>query len=159
MSGRVIRSLRASRLAPSLTEAEMMALANCGRMRTYATGQGILRPADESLCVLERGRVQLQVTMYSEHGDCGGEAMVELAQPGEPFGWSFWVRPDRIAVSARALEPVSLGSFDLSRLNDSETFRKISLYVVRCLYGWLQETGLCPPNIQAYLKLKHTLEL
>lgn len=50
MGGTVIQTLRASPLATSLTEAELRALASCGRLQEYLPGQIILeadvRPAN-----------------------------------------------------------------------------------------------------------------
>lgn len=159
MGGKVIQALRASRLAPSLTEAELRALANCGRQASYAPGEKILTAdgLDERLFVLGEGHVRLTVTMWSEAGHCGGDAMFELSTPGEPFGWAAWVRPDRIAATANALQATSLIALDLERLGDAETYLKVQGRMLQFLYGRLQEGGICPPNIQGMLRLKHLL--
>jgi CRP-like cAMP-binding protein len=159
MSGKVIKTLRASPLPAPLTEAEYLALANCGRIYEYAPGETILQAngQDERLFILRGGRVALYLVMWTEGGQCGGEATLELTLPGEAFGWATWVRPDRIAVSAHALEPVSLVALALEHLRDSQTFLKVSQRMVQNLYGRLQESGLCPPNIQALLRLGHVL--
>ena len=159
MGGKVIQALRASLLAPSLTEAELRALANCGRQASYASGETILAAdgLDERLFVLGEGQVQLTITMWSEGGHCGGEAAFELSAPGEPFGWAMWVRSDRIAVAAYALQPTTLIALDLDRLGDAETFLKVQGRMLQSLYGRLQEAGICPPSIQGMLRLKHLL--
>jgi CRP-like cAMP-binding protein len=157
MSGEVIQTLRASPLLAPLTEAEYMVLANCGRIYTYAPGETILQAdgQDERMFILRDGRLALHLFMCMDGGECGGEETLELALPGEAFGWATWVRPDRIGVSAHALGSVSAVVLELNRLEDSLTFLKISQRMVQSLYGWLQETGLCPPNMHVLLKLGH----
>ena len=161
MRGEVIQTLRASPLLAPLTEAEYIALANCGRTQEYASGETILQAdgQDERMVILRDGRVALHLLMWTDGGECGGEATLELALPGEAFGWATWVRPDRIEVSAYALEPVSLVGLDLNRLEDSLTFLKVSERMIQNLYGRLQETGLCPPNMRVLLKLGHLLHV
>ena len=107
--------------------------------------------------MLGEGHVRLTVTMWSEAGHCGGDAMFELSTPGEPFGWAAWVRPDRIAATANALQATSLIALDLERLGDAETYLKVQGRMLQFLYGRLQEGGICPPNIQGMLRLKHLL--
>lgn len=155
MGGEVIQALRASLLASSLTEAEIQALANCGRIHRYETGEPILQAGsyDERLFILRRGRVLLHLSMQTTRGQCGGEATRALTLPGQAFGWGTWIRAENITVSAYALEPASLVALDLGRLKDSEIFWKLSRHMLRDLYGWLQETGLCPPNIQVLLRM------
>jgi len=160
MSGEVIQTLRASPLLAPLTEAEYVALANCGRIYTYAPGETILQAdgQDERMFILRDGRVALHLLMWTDGGECGGEATLELALPGEAFGWATWVRYERIEVSAYALEPVSSVVLDLNRLKGSLTFLKISQRMVQSLYGRLQKTGLCPPNMHVLLKLGYMLD-
>jgi hypothetical protein len=67
------------------------------------------------------------------------------------------MREDFLTLSASAVEPVSLVALDLRRLGDTQTFMKVSQRMLQILYGTLQEHGLCPPNLQAWLKMKHTL--
>ncbi len=161
MSGKVIETLRASPLLAALTEAEWMALANWGSVHVYEPGQMILRAdgRDERVFILRQGRVALCLVVWTEGGRCGGEARMELSSPGVAFGWAKWIRPDRIAVSAYALEPVSLISLDLDRLKDPEVFWKISQHMLQDLYGRLQEHGLCPPNIRGLLMLEHVASI
>jgi len=160
MSGKVLPVLRASPLAMTLSEAELRSLASCARIYEYSPGQVILEAdgQDERLFVLRQGRVALQLTMWSEGGVCGGEATFELDRPGEPFGWAAWVRPDRIVASARAVSQVSLVALDLGRLKDWQTFWKVKQPMLLRLYARLQESGICPPNVQGLLKLKHELQ-
>ena len=159
MSGKVIQMLRDSPLAAVLSEAELHLLASCGRFDTFSPGQTILEsPGDERLFVLREGQVSLHLTMWSEGGTCGGDATFEVNHSGEPFGWSAWVQPDRITLSARAVGPVSLIALDLDRLPDGETFSKIRPLMLSRLYAWLQAGGICPPNLQGILKLKHLLQ-
>ena len=157
MSGRVIQALRASPLATTLSEAELRSLAGCGRLCEYSPGQVILEAdgRDERLFVLREGQVAVQLTMWSEGGACGGEATFELDRPGEPFGWVAWVRPDRIVASARAVSQVSLVALDLGRLQDWQTFWKVKQPMLLRLYARLQESGICPPNVQGLLRLQH----
>lgn len=156
MSGKIIQSLRASPLANVLSEAELRLLANCGRNYEYAPGDTILSEdgQDERLFLLSQGRVALHLTMSTETGQCSGEITSELASPGGFFGWAGWMRPDRLGASARALGSVSLIAIDINRMNDSTTFLKVSQRVLQLLYARLQEFGLCPPNVQALLKMK-----
>jgi CRP-like cAMP-binding protein len=157
--GKVIRTLRASSLLSPLTEAELIALADCGHSDDYASGQSILAAddPDEYLFVLQQGRVALKLSMSPNGGQCEGEAMVELTSPGQVFGWATWIRPDRIRVSVEALEPSSLVALDLHRLQNTQAFLKVGQRMVQGLYGLLQEYGLCPPNLSALLKLGHPL--
>lgn len=83
--------------------------------------------------------------------------MVELTAPGQVFGWTTWIRPDRIKVSAKALDPSSLVVLDLHRLQNTQAFLKVGQRMVQGLYGLLQEYGLCPPNLSALLNLGHSL--
>lgn len=160
MSGHVIQALRSSPLAAVLSEAELRALASCGRLYTYAPEQFVLEAADqdERLFVLQEGRVALRLIMWPENGTCEGEVAFEATVPGEPFGWAAWVRPDRIGATARAVGPVSLIALDLDRLQDSETLWKVRQWMLVRLYARLQEGGICPPNVQGLLKLKRELQ-
>jgi CRP-like cAMP-binding protein len=160
MPGRVIQSLRASLLAAPLSEAELRLLANCGRVLDYSPGQKILNDTgqDERLFILRQGQVQLHLVMWSEGGQCGGETIFNLEKAGEVFGWATWVRPDRITLEAQAVDQVSLVACDLDRLGDSQVFMKISQWMLQSLYGRLQESGLCPPNVRGLLKLKQLIQ-
>ena len=160
MSGKVIQALRASPLATMLSEAELRMLANCGRIHEVASGQVIVTEAgqDKRLFLLREGQVDLHLTVNTETGQCGGEVHVELSSPGEPFGWAAWMRQDRLGASAWALGSASVVAFDLARLGDTGTFLKVSQRMLQLLYTRLQEYGLCPPNVQALLKMKHLLQ-
>lgn len=160
MAGKVIQTLRNSPLATMLSEAELRSLASCGRLTTYSKGETILEESgsDERWFLLREGRVVLHLSMWTEIGQCGGEATLELTEPGEPFGWAGWIRPDRLSVSVRALETVSLVALDLLKLGDTQTFMKVSQRMLQLLYARLQECGICPPNISALLKMKHLLQ-
>jgi len=161
MAGKVIQTLRLSPLASMLSEAELRLLANCGRMLMVECGETILEESglDERLFCLREGRLALHLSMWTESGQCGGEATLELAEPGEPFGWAAWIRPDRLSVSVRALETVSLVALDLRKLGDTQTFMKVSQRMLQLLYARLQECGICPPNISGLLKMKHLLQV
>lgn len=160
MSGAVIQTLRASPLLAPLTEGERVELAACGHACEYASGEAILRAdgKDERMFILCDGRVSLHLVMWTDGGECGGEATLELALPGVAFGWAAWMRPDCIGVSAHALEPVSAVALELNRLEDPLVFLKISQRMIQSLYGRLQEAGLCPPNMHMLLKLGHVLD-
>lgn len=101
--------------------------------------------------------MDLHLIVNTETGQCSGEVHIELSLPGEPFGWAAWMRPDRVGVSARTLGDVSVAAFDLARLGDTGTFLKVSQRMLQLLYARLQEYGLCPPNVQALLKMKRLL--
>jgi CRP-like cAMP-binding protein len=135
-------------------------LAGCGRIYQYADGQDIVSAdgQDKRLFLLKEGKVDLYLTILTETGQCTGDAHVELSAPGELFGWAAWMRADRVGVSARSVENVSVAAFDLERLGDSDIFRKVSLRMLELLYARLQEYGICPPNVQALLKFKRMLE-
>ncbi len=154
MSGKIIKTLRDSPLLSVLSEAEGAALANCGRIHQYAPGQPILEAGggDERMFILQCGRVALYLGMWPESGQCGGEAHLELATPGAAFGWATWVHPDRILISARALEPTKLVALDLNRLRDSQTFSKVGQQMVQRLYDFLLVGGVCPPAPQGLLR-------
>jgi len=161
MSGKVIQTLRASPLASILSEAELRMLANCGSIHEYVPRQTIVSAdgLDERLFLLRQGQVALHLTMNTETGKCDGEITTELTLPAELFGWAGWMRPDRLRVSAQALESVSLVAFDLTRLEDTGIFLKVSQRVLQLLYARMQEYGLCPPNVQALLKMKRLLQV
>jgi hypothetical protein len=160
MSGKVIQTLRVSPLATMLSEAELRMLANCGSIHEVVPDQTIVSAdgQDERLFLLRQGQATLHLTMNTETGQCSGEITTELTLPGEPFGWAAWMRPDRLGVSARASGSASVVAFDLARLGDSGTFLKVSQRMLQLLYARLQEYGLCPPNVQALLKMKHLLQ-
>jgi len=161
MSGKVIQTLRASPLGTFLSEAELRMLANCGSIHEYVPGQTIVSAdgQDERLFLLRQGQVALHLTMNTETGQCSGEITTELTLPAEPFGWAAWMRPDRLSVSIRALETVSLVALDLRKLGDTQTFMKVSQRMLQLLYARLQECGICPPNISGLLKMKHLLQV
>jgi len=161
MSGKVIQTLRNSPLAPFFSEAELRMLAGCGRIQEYAANQDILSAdgQDEHIFLLREGKVDLYLTILAETRQCSGDVHVELSSHGESFGWGAWMRADRVGTSARALETTSLVVFDLERMGDSETFRKVRLRMLELLYARLQEYGICPPNVQALLKFKRMLEM
>lgn len=154
MSGAVIEALRTSPLLTGVFFGEEFeVLANCGVRCEYACGETVLDidGQDERMFVLRKGCVRLHIEMQSEGGQCGGDATVELGKPGECFGWGAWVRPDRIAVKAVALEAVSVVALDLSRLHVPEIGWRLRLKMSQMLYGLLQECGLCPPHVAALL--------
>jgi CRP-like cAMP-binding protein len=160
MSGKVIQILRNSPLSTFLSEAELRMLASCGRIVEYAPDQDIVSAdgQDERMFLLQAGKVDLHVTVNTESGQCSGEVHIELNSPGEMFGWAAWMRPDRVSASARTLRDVSVAAFDLARLKDSVIFLKVSERMLQLLYARLQEYGLCPPNVQALLKMKRLIE-
>jgi CRP-like cAMP-binding protein len=159
MPGKIVQTLRASPLASSLSEAELRLVANCARLMNYTRGEIILdaNRSDERMYILREGQVSLHLTVWTETGRCSGEATRQLTSPGEIFGWATWIRQDFLSLSARATGPVTLVVFDFQRLGDAQSFMKISQRTLQLLYGTLQEHGLCPPNIQAWLKLKRLL--
>jgi len=159
MAGRVIQALRHSVLAPPLSEAELRAVANCGRIESYDPGAAII-PADgldERVYLLQEGDVRLSIFMGSEGGHCGGEASFELTTPGEAFGWGWWVRSERIKATAAARDAATLVVLDLRNLGDAATLLKVSQRMVFLLYARLQEGGVCPPDVQGLLKWQHSL--
>lgn len=161
MAGKVIQTLRISPLATVLNEAELRSLASCGRLIKYGNGDAILDESglDERLFLLREGRASLHLSVWTESGQCSGEATYDLVSPGEPFGWSAWMRQDFLTASAFAVEPVSLAAFNLRRLGDTQTFMKVSQRMLQLLYAHLQECGICPPNVSALLKMKHLLRV
>ena len=138
-----------------LLEEELIALAAQAESMNYAAGAMILHPdgGDERLFVLRHGAVALRIRMLGSGGRCGGEATFTMASAGQAFGWAAWVRADRIAVSACALGPTSLVAVDPRRLRDRHVSLKVGQRMLQVLYGLLQESGLCPPNIGVLLKL------
>lgn len=157
MAGKVIQTLRVSPPLAVLEEAELAILAGCGRRARYPSGVAILEPDDagETMFVLQDGRVELRICMQTEGGRCGGEAEFELDRQGQAFGWSAWVRPDRISVSAVTMTDATLVAVDLDRLNNAPILWKVRQRMLQALYALLQESGLCPPNVQALLRLGH----
>ena len=154
MPGRVIQGLRGSRLGAVLNDDELHVLARYGRFERREAGEPIAAAdgSDERVFVLQDGAVELGISMWSDGGHCGGDANFVLGRPGEPFGWARWVRPDRIAVMARAVEGVTLLALDLQHLSDSAVLLKVSQRMVQLLYGRLQEGGVCPPDVRGLLR-------
>lgn len=148
-------------LTPSLSEAELHALANCGRIESYNQGDAIIAAdgLDERVYLLQEGAARLGISMWSEGGRCGGEATFELAAAGEPFGWARWVRPDRITVTASARSATTVVVLDLDKLDDGTTLLKVSQRMVQLLYARLQEGGVCPPDVQGLLKWQQLLQV
>jgi CRP-like cAMP-binding protein len=156
MSGQVIQTLGTSPLLAALTEAELAGLANCGRTENYRPGQTILKAnrEDERVFILRQGRVKLHLGIRPESGQCGGEAQLEFATPGAALGWATWVHPDRILISAHALEPTTLVALDLNRLRDAQTSSKVGQQMVQRLYEFLLVGGVCSPAPQGLLRQK-----
>lgn len=161
MPGRVIQGLRGSWLAPVLNEAELHVLAGCGRFERREAGEPIVGADghDERMFVLQDGAVELGISMWSEGGHCGGDANFVLDRPGEPFGWARWVRPDRIAVAARALQAATVIALDLGHLGDGTALLNVSHRMVQLLYARLQEGGVCPPDVQGLLRWQQPLNV
>ncbi|MBN1667034.1 MAG: cyclic nucleotide-binding domain-containing protein [Anaerolineales bacterium] len=113
---------------------------------------------NDRVYVLREGKVALHVSVWSEGGRCGGETTLELALPGELFGWKAWMKSNFIQVTVRSLEQTSLVVLDLARLKDTQTFMNLSQRMLLALYAILQEHGLYPPSIQSVLELKHFLQ-
>ncbi len=159
MPGRVIQGLRGSRLGAVLNEDELHVLAAHGRFERREAREPIVAAdgCDERMFVLQDGAVELGVSMWSEGGHCGGDANFMLDRPGEPFGWARWVRPDRIAVMARAVEGVTLLALDIEHLDNSAVLLKVSQRMVQLLYARLQEGGVCPPDVQGLLRWQQPL--
>jgi hypothetical protein len=157
MSGRVIEAVRASPQCRCLSDSERQALASCSRTRVYLPGEVILQPRDTTLCILVQGRVALQLVMPAWGGECGGETVIHLHSPGAAFGWGMWVRPERILVTARAIVPSLVVTFDLRCQPCDADFAKLGQQMVLHLYGLLQEGGICPPSIQSYLQLANPM--
>lgn len=159
MSGKVIQALRQSPLAVVLSEAELHVLANCGRVLSYPVGETILEDGglDERLFLLRDGSISLHLSVWTESNQCSGEAENILNSPGDVFGWAAWMRPEFLSTAAFAIEPVSLAVFDLQRLGDTYVYLKVREKMLQILYGYLQQHGLCPPNIHGWLKMKRHL--
>jgi len=157
MAGKVIQTLRISPPLAVLAQSELAIVAGCGRRAGYPAGVVILGPDDagKRMFVLQEGRVTLHICMQTEGGHCGGEAEFELDRPGQAFGWSAWVRPDRISASAVTMTNVTLVVVDLDRLNSSPILWKVRQRMLQALYAMLQQSGLCPANVQALLRLGH----
>ena len=155
MSGKVIRTLRQSDALGVLDETDLGLLSGVGRVFTYSPGQAILKEdgQDERIFVLQYGSLALHLRMFTGGGRCGGEVSLRLASPGQTFGWAAWVRPDRIATSAYAVEAVSLVTLELWRLENSVLLGRVRRRMLLYLYGLLQEGGICPPKIQGLLGL------
>lgn len=154
MSGKIIQTLRDSPLLAALSEVELAALANCGRIHSYTLGQAILKAGnpDERMFILQCGRVALYLGMWPESGQCGGEAQLELATHGAALGWATWVHPDRILISSHALEPTTLVALDLNRLRDSQTLSQVGQRMIQRLYELLLVGGVCPRAPQGLLR-------
>lgn len=153
MSGKIMQTLRSCAQTRWLEERELRRLASCGRLYAYAPGEMILRPEDVCLCILQRGRVHLSIRMAQEGEQCGGEAMLELATPGVAFGWGKWVDPTRLVASARAITSVVVARFEMTTQPCESSFATLGVQMILHLYGLLQEEGVCPPNVGAFLEL------
>lgn len=156
MSEKIIQTLRTSPLATFLNEAELRMLADCGRICEYPAGQDIVstKNRDKRLFLLEKGKVDLHLNVLEKTGDCDGNAHIELNTPGKLFGWAAWIRADRLEISARAEDTVLATVFDLECLRDGNHFLKLGYHMLELAYAYLQEYGICPPNVQALSKFK-----
>lgn len=154
--GKIIRALRTSSVLLPLTEPELQILANCGCIYEFSPGQQILQADkdDQAVFILVQGRLHLDVTMLPHGGRCEGEAIIEINSPGQVFGWSTWLKPGGIIVTAYALEPCIMVGLNLSRLKNASLFWKIGWRMLQSFYSLLQEYGLCPPNLQAMFKFE-----
>lgn len=152
MKSGVIGTLRRSPILAPLEENELRQVAAASRGRELAPGEILFAHGqpDRHFYILQRGRIALQLRM-SLGRRCGGETRILLDRPGQTLGWSALVRAERISASARAIETTSVVVVDLERLARVELALRIYRRLVQQLYGLLQETGLCPPDLKSLL--------
>ena len=158
MARSIIDALRRCAQTRWLSESELHDLAECGRPCVYAAGETVLDPTDVCLCILLRGRVRLSIHMKRAGGQCGGETTLELMTPGVAFGWGKWVDSARIAISACAVTSVTVVRFEMADRLCTSSFTALGLQMVLHLYGLLQEGGLCPPNVGAFLEMSKPIK-
>jgi CRP/FNR family transcriptional regulator len=104
-----IEDLRTCELFPDLSDGELEHIAVIAREEQYETGDRICaeREVADRLFILKRGRAQVRTRLRSGF-EPGGEATLELVEPGRIFGWSSLVKQRRFTGSAWALSPVAV---------------------------------------------------
>lgn len=88
-------------------------IAGCARLRDFCAGEYLMREGQEAdvFYVLLEGAVALET--YLAHR---GAVTVQTLHDGELLGWSWLIRPYRVAFDARALGDTKTISFDAACL-------------------------------------------
>jgi CRP/FNR family cyclic AMP-dependent transcriptional regulator len=104
-----VDTLRCCELFPGLSDAELAQIAAIAHEAAYVPGDQICaeREVANRLFILQKGRVQLQIRLRPGL-EPGGEATIEVVEPGRIFGWSSLVKQRRFTASARAPESVTV---------------------------------------------------
>jgi len=113
-----IEALRNCELFEELSEAELAEIVPLCQEKSYPAGAIIFTEDQtaEYLCILQRGRVAVQMQLRSM-AQISGETTVEVVEPGRIFGWSALVKQRRLTATARCLEDVEIIAVNGEALN------------------------------------------
>jgi CRP-like cAMP-binding protein len=111
-------ALYGSDLMRRLDEADVEAVCQSAKYKTYPAGETIFKENEEAyaVCVLLEGRVGLQMEVGNQR-----QLLVSTLDPGEMFAWSGLVAPHNFTATAKAMVDSEVAVFkseDLSRLFD-----------------------------------------
>jgi CRP/FNR family cyclic AMP-dependent transcriptional regulator len=92
-----------------LDDAAVELIAGCARNLHVEAGAYLFREGEDAdvFFVVRRGRVALEL-----HSPAGGTRLLDTVEEGEVLGWSWLVPPHHWFLDARAVDAVSVVSFD-----------------------------------------------
>ena len=104
-----IEDLRTCELFTALSDGGLEQIACIACQEEYQAGDLICAESEvaDRLFILKSGRAQVRARLRSGL-ETGGEASLELVEPGRIFGWSSLVKQRRFTASVWALEPVAV---------------------------------------------------
>ena len=104
-----IEDLRTCELFTALSDGGLEQIACIACQEEYQAGDLICAESEvaDRLFILKSGRAQVRASLRSGL-ELGGEASLELVEPGRIFGWSSLVKQRRFTASVWALEPVAV---------------------------------------------------
>jgi len=126
-----------------LSRSEIADIERAARVVQCATDQTLCPSSDSDrrLYFLIEGRVALHLVLRpGEH--CGGEREIVLERAGDVLGWTLMMKRERLAASARCIEPSRLVVVDFERL-PSETGLMLAKRLALHLYDQLRRLDLC----------------
>ncbi|HNR96470.1 MAG TPA: cyclic nucleotide-binding domain-containing protein [Anaerolineae bacterium] len=132
-----IATLRLCEAFSLLTDAELERILPLSLEVSYAKDTLLFSEEDEATTfyILLAGQVSLQYVICPQPEYCQ-DARILLDQPGDFFGWSTLVRPNRMTASGLCLTDVRLIAINGAELNQLlETDRHLGFAVMKALAG------------------------